>query len=157
MEEATNETYSEIVTIADTSGTSSFWPYYNVTLPSSAPPSGGVSENDSADDVVYISGERFTLRFSWGVSVVISLLLLATIVCTIVGNILVCIAVCLVRKLRRPSNYLLVSLAVSDLCVATLVMPFAALYELSGTWLVSDANRSMMIEDPLLPDYLRDK
>ena len=52
------------------------------------------------------------------------------------GNVLVCIAVCLVRKLRRPSNYLLVSLAVSDLCVAILVMPFAALYELSGKWMV---------------------
>ncbi|CAG0917881.1 unnamed protein product [Notodromas monacha] len=53
---------------------------------------------------------------------------------TIVGNILVCIAVCLVRKLRKPSNYLLVSLAVSDLCVAVLVMPMAAVYELSGAW-----------------------
>lgn len=53
---------------------------------------------------------------------------------TIVGNILVCVAVCMVRKLRKPSNYLLVSLAVSDLCVAILVMPIAAVYELSGAW-----------------------
>ncbi len=41
---------------------------------------------------------------------------------------------CLVRKLRRPCNYLLVSLAVSDLCVAVLVMPPALLYEVLEEW-----------------------
>ncbi|XP_050424667.1 5-hydroxytryptamine receptor 1-like [Adelges cooleyi] len=60
--------------------------------------------------------------------------LFLVIVVTIVGNILVCIAVCLVRKLRRPCNYLLVSLAVSDLCVAILVMPLALLYLVLGKW-----------------------
>lgn len=54
-------------------------------------------------------------------SILLSILLIAIIVVTAVGNILVCIAVCMVRKLRRPCNYLLVSLAVSDLCVAILV------------------------------------
>lgn len=56
------------------------------------------------------------------------------IVGTVIGNILVCVAVCLVRKLRRPCNYLLVSLAVSDICVALLVMPMALLYEIKGDW-----------------------
>ncbi|XP_058792664.1 5-hydroxytryptamine receptor 1-like isoform X2 [Phymastichus coffea] len=37
-------------------------------------------------------------------------------------------------KLRKPCNYLLVSLAVSDLCVALLVMPISMLYELRGSW-----------------------
>lgn len=60
--------------------------------------------------------------------------LFLVIVVTIVGNVLVCIAVCLVRKLRRPCNYLLVSLAVSDLCVALLVMPMALLYLVLGRW-----------------------
>lgn len=60
--------------------------------------------------------------------------LFLVIVVTIVGNVLVCIAVCLVRKLRRPCNYLLVSLAVSDLCVALLVMPMALLYLILGKW-----------------------
>ncbi|XP_037025743.1 5-hydroxytryptamine receptor 1-like [Bradysia coprophila] len=64
----------------------------------------------------------------------ISLLLLIVIFGTVIGNILVCVAVCLVRKLRRPCNYLLVSLAVSDLCVAVLVMPSAMLYEVMGRW-----------------------
>ncbi|XP_068220615.1 5-hydroxytryptamine receptor 1-like isoform X2 [Palaemon carinicauda] len=62
------------------------------------------------------------------------MVLLFIIVGTVIGNLLVCVAVCLVRKLRRPYNYLLVSLAVSDLCVALLVMPMALLYELLGEW-----------------------
>lgn len=35
------------------------------------------------------------------------------IVITVIGNILVCLSVVLVKKLRHPSNYLLVSLAIS--------------------------------------------
>lgn len=67
-------------------------------------------------------------------TVLIVLILMVIIIGTVIGNILVCVAVCLVRKLRRPYNYLLVSLAVSDLCVAILVMPMALLYELLGEW-----------------------
>lgn len=71
-------------------------------------------------------------------SIVISIVLLSIILGTIVGNILVCVAVCLVRKLRRPCNYLLVSLAVSDLCVAILVMPMATFYEINGRWIFGE-------------------
>jgi 5-hydroxytryptamine receptor 7 len=53
---------------------------------------------------------------------------------TIVGNVLVCTAVAIVRRLRTPSNLLIVSLAVSDLLVAVLVMPLAAAYETTGSW-----------------------
>lgn len=53
---------------------------------------------------------------------------------TVVGNLLVCIAVSIVRKLRTPSNWLIVSLAVADLLVALLVMPPAVVYEVEGRW-----------------------
>lgn len=66
--------------------------------------------------------------------VIISVILLIVILGTVIGNVLVCVAVCMVRKLRRPCNYLLVSLAVSDLCVAVLVMPSALLTEVLGRW-----------------------
>ncbi|XP_053681745.1 5-hydroxytryptamine receptor 1-like [Sabethes cyaneus] len=72
-----------------------------------------------------------TLTFQ---TIIISTILLAVIIGTIIGNVLVCVAVCLVRKLRRPCNYLLVSLAISDLCVALLVMPTALLYEVLEEW-----------------------
>lgn len=66
--------------------------------------------------------------------IIISVVLLIVIFGTVIGNILVCVAVCMVRKLRRPCNYLLVSLAVSDLCVAILVMPTALLNEVLNEW-----------------------
>jgi len=56
------------------------------------------------------------------------------VVGTIVGNVLVCTAVAIVRRLRTPSNLLIVSLAVSDLLVAVLVMPLAVAYEVMGHW-----------------------
>ncbi|XP_011568967.3 5-hydroxytryptamine receptor 1 [Plutella xylostella] len=73
-------------------------------------------------------------RYSTTVSILLAIVFMIVIFGTVVGNILVCIAVCLVRKLRRPSNYLIVSLAVSDLCVALMVMPVAMVYEILGTW-----------------------
>lgn len=48
------------------------------------------------------------------------------IVTTIIGNILVCLSVVLVKKLRHPSNYLLVSLAISGE-FAFLLVPIACL------------------------------
>lgn len=55
---------------------------------------------------------------------------------TVLGNTLVCLAVTLVRRLRTPSNLLIVSLAVSDLLVGLLVMPFAISYEILGAWVL---------------------
>ena len=57
------------------------------------------------------------------------------ILVTILGNVLVCTAVAIVKKLRTPSNLLIVSLAVSDLLVASLVMPLALVYEVKGRWI----------------------
>ncbi|XP_022661745.1 5-hydroxytryptamine receptor 1-like isoform X3 [Varroa jacobsoni] len=62
------------------------------------------------------------------------IVLTCIIVLTAIGNILVCVSVLSVRRLRHPSNYLLVSLAVSDLCVALLVMPFAMYFDVVGKW-----------------------
>jgi len=48
---------------------------------------------------------------------------------TLIGNMLVVTAVIIVRRLRTHSNLLIMSLAISDLLVALLDMPFAAIYE----------------------------
>src|SRR6218665_991523 len=58
---------------------------------------------------------------------------------TVLGNVLVVTAVAIVRKLQTPSNLLIVSLAVSDLLVAVLVMPPATAYELMGRWTLGTA------------------
>ena len=62
-------------------------------------------------------------------------LLCLVILFTLVGNGLVVIAVASTRRLRSSvTNYFVVSLAVADLTVAVLVMPYAVLYELYGRW-----------------------
>jgi len=78
---------------------------------------------------------------------VILVIVLGGLICvTMVGNVLVCVAVILVRKLRRPQNYLLVSLATSDLCVAMTVMPFAIVNELhQNEWPLSSALCSIWV------------
>ncbi|KAM9328868.1 D(1B) dopamine receptor [Gastrophryne carolinensis] len=54
---------------------------------------------------------------------------------TLFGNILVCTAVMRFRHLRsRVTNIFIVSLAVSDLLVALLVMPWKAVAEVAGHW-----------------------
>ncbi|KAL0984138.1 hypothetical protein UPYG_G00137600 [Umbra pygmaea] len=55
---------------------------------------------------------------------------------TIGGNLLVVISVCFVKKLKQPSNYLIVSLAVADLSIAVAVMPFVSITDLiGGQWI----------------------
>lgn len=70
--------------------------------------------------------------------IIITIVLTILIIGTIVGNTLVCTAVGIVKRLRTPSNLLIVSLAVADLLVSLLVMPFALKYELDMAWTLND-------------------
>ena len=58
-----------------------------------------------------------------------ALLLLAFPVMTVFGNVLVCLSVYRERNLRTATNFFIVSLAVADIMVAILVMPFAVYVE----------------------------
>ncbi|MFH4981792.1 hypothetical protein AB6A40_008501 [Gnathostoma spinigerum] len=59
------------------------------------------------------------------------------IMMTIIGNCMVVIAIFSYRPLRKVQNYFLVSLAASDLCVATFVMPLHVVKFLAGgRWLL---------------------
>lgn len=80
------------------------------------------------------TAEEKQSKFTAPVAILLTVMFLIIIIATLVGNVLICVAVSLVRKLRRPSNYLIVSLAVSDLCVAIMVMPISMVYEIMGEW-----------------------
>ncbi|XP_053197381.1 D(1) dopamine receptor-like [Scomber japonicus] len=57
------------------------------------------------------------------------------IIWTLLGNFTVCAAVCRFRHLRaKLTNIFIVSLALSDLLVAVLVMPWKAVAEVAGFW-----------------------
>lgn len=57
------------------------------------------------------------------------------ILITIVGNVLVILGVFTHKPLRIVQNFFIVSLAVADLTVATLVMPLNVAYTILGRWM----------------------
>lgn len=61
-----------------------------------------------------------------------ALIALVLVVCTAAGNVLVCLAIYLERRLQNVTNYFLMSLAITDLLVAILVMPLGILTLLRG-------------------------
>ncbi|XP_026564833.1 D(2) dopamine receptor isoform X1 [Pseudonaja textilis] len=63
-----------------------------------------------------------------------AMLLTLLIFVIVFGNVLVCMAVSKEKALQTTTNYLIVSLAVADLLVATLVMPWVVYMEVVGEW-----------------------
>lgn len=57
---------------------------------------------------------------------------LALVLGTAAGNILVCLAIAWERRLQNVTNYFLMSLAITDLMVAILVMPLGILTLVRG-------------------------
>lgn len=66
--------------------------------------------------------------------ITISVVLVVLILITVAGNVVVCLAVGLNRRLRCLTNCFIVSLAVTDLLLGLLVLPFSAIYQLSCKW-----------------------
>lgn len=66
--------------------------------------------------------------------IISSALLLIIIMAVIFGNILVLLAVLMERKLRTVTNYFIFNLAVADLLLGTLVLPFSGTLEVISYW-----------------------
>jgi len=65
-----------------------------------------------------------------------ALLALVLVLGTAAGNILVCLAIAWERRLQNVTNYFLMSLAITDLMVAVLVMPLGILTLVKGESIV---------------------
>ncbi|XP_026198819.1 5-hydroxytryptamine (serotonin) receptor 1A a [Anabas testudineus] len=78
------------------------------------------------------SGSLPDLELSY--QIITSLLLGALILCSVFGNACVVAAIALERSLQNVANYLIGSLAVTDLMVSVLVLPMAALYQVLNKW-----------------------
>ncbi|XP_032087584.1 5-hydroxytryptamine receptor 7-like [Thamnophis elegans] len=99
---------------------------------------GGSSPGPSPGNATHC-GEQI-LSYGNVEKVVIGAALTLITLLTIAGNCLVVISVCFVKKLRQPSNYLIVSLALADLSVAVAVMPFVSVTDLiGGEWIFGRA------------------
>jgi len=86
-------------------------PIFHDSLSSSAPPSGTIETNS----VNY-----------WAFALIVFPLF------TIFGNVLVVVSVYREKSLHTITNYFVVSLAISDITVAAVVMPFAIYLEVSN-------------------------
>uniref|UniRef100_A0A8C6X8V4 G-protein coupled receptors family 1 profile domain-containing protein n=1 Tax=Naja naja TaxID=35670 RepID=A0A8C6X8V4_NAJNA len=72
-------------------------------------------------------------------------LLGALILFAVLGNACVIAAIALERSLQTVANYLIGSLAVTDLMVSVLVLPMAALYQVLGKWTLGQAMCDLFI------------
>lgn len=93
-------------------------------------------------DPVNCSSEELSDDMDAGISgskIVLCLMLSILAVATTVINSLVITAILVTRKLHQPANYLICSLAVTDLLVAALVMPISIVYIAEETWVLGPA------------------
>ncbi|KAM6322391.1 histamine H2 receptor [Podargus strigoides] len=73
-------------------------------------------------------------RMDFPLQLLVGSCLAILIVITLCGNIIVCLAVTFDRRLRSLTNCIIVSLAITDLLLGLLVLPFSAFYELAREW-----------------------
>jgi len=102
---------------------------------STTPWTNGSCNNGTLTDVV--SGYNY-----W------ALILVLFPIFTLFGNVLVIMAVCRERTLQTVTNYFIVSLALADLLVAVVVMPFAVYVLVSDTLLSATTKACLLL--PLL-------
>lgn len=89
---------------------------------------GGGSGGGGGGGGVGFEGGDFDGGYWWW-----ALLAVFLVLATAAGNILVCLAITWERRLQNVTNYFLMSLAVTDLMVAVLVMPIGILTLVKGT------------------------
>ncbi|XP_063301307.1 D(1A) dopamine receptor [Pelobates fuscus] len=86
-------------------------------------------------NVTSMDGEELIAERDSSFRVLTGCFLSVLILSTLLGNTLVCAAVVRFRHLRsKVTNFFVISLAVSDLLVAVLVMPWKAVAEIAGFW-----------------------
>jgi len=111
-------------------------PTYETTfnrMPSSSPLSSSTSSSSCNSSSLPFPVDSFD-GVDIAITVVKAIPMVIVMVAAVCGNLLVIVAVVRNDRLRLLANTFLVSLAVADLLVALLVMPFAVTNELAGRW-----------------------
>lgn len=97
--------------------------------------------NDSDYEDKSVNGTQLGIE-SDGLNNWWAMLALVLVLGTAAGNILVCLAITKERRLQNVTNYFLMSLAITDLMVAVLVMPLGILTLVRGKVVILFADRS---------------
>lgn len=90
------------------------------------------SANDSETDLASSVNPAGSRNNEDGLNNWWAMLALVLVLGTAAGNILVCLAIAWERRLQNVTNYFLMSLAITDLMVAILVMPLGILTLVRG-------------------------
>lgn len=77
---------------------------------------------------------RWTEATLLGLQISVSVVLAIVTLATMLSNAFVIATIFLTRKLHTPANFLIGSLAVTDMLVSILVMPISIVYTVSKTW-----------------------
>lgn len=103
--------------------------------------------NGTTESTTFLSGPQVkSLDFVIPTTIFLGLMVLATII----GNVFVIAAILLEKNLQNVANYLILSLAVADLMVATLVMPISILNEVTKAWFLQNEVCDMWITFDML-------
>ncbi|XP_050419463.1 5-hydroxytryptamine receptor [Patella vulgata] len=86
---------------------------------------------DNVNQTVY---DHYVPKFNFPILILICVILGLMILATIIGNVFVITAIKVDKNLQGVSNYLILSLGVTDLMVAVLVMPLSLVNEVSVYW-----------------------
>ncbi|XP_070685368.1 trace amine-associated receptor 13c-like [Pempheris klunzingeri] len=77
-------------------------------------------------------------QFNVGTKFALYLLFTLGMLVTILGNSIVIVSIGHFKQLHNPTNVLILSLALSDLLVGVIVMPFSAIRTIHGCWFYGD-------------------
>ncbi|XP_030287610.1 trace amine-associated receptor 13c-like [Sparus aurata] len=77
-------------------------------------------------------------QFSLWASFALYLVFLSIMLATILGNSFVIVSICHFKQLHSPTNVLILSLALVDLLMGVIVMPFSATRTVHGCWFYGD-------------------
>lgn len=108
---------------------------------SNGTPAAGFSEPTGSPTPPPSGSPAASLGYQLATSVVLGALILFAVL----GNACVIAAIALERSLQTVANYLIGSLAVTDLMVSVLVLPMAALYQVLGKWTLGQAMCDLFI------------